>query len=221
MASSRCIKRKVAEIEDQFKQAAPKLTAWTSAEVLSSSEVPKLSQLHMTSTEVEAAGVSPYSYTDPSELPAKMKLLSSLPKLEEELDEMQGKWEANKKLKLAELHSPPRLEVVLALGAALAAVLSSVPQNVQFGVLASSVLVLGSWLGSSAVALTKQVQLLTELQFGLDLKIGELQKAQGWAYSALRKIEFSLVYREGNSVKLLLQIFDKLGYMEKRLSTTR
>ena len=40
MASTRQIKRKVEEIERQFKEAAPKLTAWTSAEVLSSSQVP-------------------------------------------------------------------------------------------------------------------------------------------------------------------------------------
>ena len=105
---------------------------------------------------------------------------------------------------------------MLACGAALAAVLSSVPQQVQLGVLASSVVVLGSWLGSCGAALSKQLQLLTELQVGLDLKLAEIQKSQGWAYTALRKIEFSLVYREGNTVKLLLQIFDKLGYCEKR-----
>ena len=70
MASTRQIKRKVEEIEQQFKEAVPKLTAWTSAEVLSSSQVPKLDQLQMSSSEAEDAGVSSYSYTDPSELPA-------------------------------------------------------------------------------------------------------------------------------------------------------
>ena len=59
MASNRQIKRKVAEIEDELKVAAPKLTAWTSAEVLSSSEVPKLDALNMTSSEIEKAGSAP------------------------------------------------------------------------------------------------------------------------------------------------------------------
>ncbi len=124
MASTRQIKRKVEEIEQQFKEAAPKLTAWTSAEVLSSSQVPKLDELHMSSSEVEEAGVSSYSYTDPSELPAKIKLLSSLPQLEQELNEVQNQWEVNKKLKLSELPSPPKFEFVVALAVALAAVLS-------------------------------------------------------------------------------------------------
>ena len=88
MAANRQIKRKVAEVEQEFKDSAPQLTAWTSAEVLSSSQVPKLEELHMTSSEVEEAGVSSYSYTDPSGLPAKIKLLSSLPQLEQELNEV-------------------------------------------------------------------------------------------------------------------------------------
>ena len=216
MAATRQIKRKIAELEEQFQQAAPKLAAWSSVQALSSSEVPKLEQLQMSGREIEEAGVSPYSFTDPSELPAKLKLLSTLPQLEQELNQVQVQWQHNKKIKLAELSSPWRFELVLACGAALAAVLSSVPQQVQLGVLASSVVVLGSWLGSCGAALSKQLQLLTELQFGLDLKLSEIQKSQGWAYTALRKVEFSLVYREGNTVKLLLQIFDKLGYCEKR-----
>ena len=207
MAATRQIKRKIAELEEQLVQAAPKLAAWSSVQALSSSEVPKLEQLQMSGREIEEAGVSPYSYTDPSEVPARLKLLSTLPQLEQELNQVQVQWE---------LSSPWRFELVLACGAALAAVLSSVPQQVQLGVLASSVVVLGSWLGSCGAALSKQLQLLTELQFGLDLKLAEIQKSQGWAYTALRKVEFSLVYREGNTVKLLLQIFDKLGYCEKR-----
>ena len=217
MASGRQIKRKVAEIEQQFKEAAPKLTAWTSAEVLSSSQVPKLDELHMTSSEVEEAGVSSYSYTDPSELPAKMKLLSSLPELEKEVNEIENQWEINKKIKLSELPSPPRFEFFVAFGVALAAVLSQVPQQVQLGVLASSAIVLGGWLGSCGAVVTKQLQLLTELQFSVDLKLAEVQKSLGWSFATLKKIEFSVTYREGNSIKLLLQIFDKLGYMEKRL----
>ena len=217
MASGRQIKRKVAEVEQQFKEAAPKLTAWTSAEVLSSSQVPKLDELHMTSSEVEEAGVSSYSYTDPSELPAKMKLLSSLPQLEQEVNEIENQWEINKKIKLSELPSPPRFEFFVAFGVALAAVLSQVPQQVQLGVLASSAIVLGGWLGSCGAVVTKQLQLLTELQFSVDLKLAEVQKSLGWSFATLKKIEFSVTYREGNSIKLLLQIFDKLGYMEKRL----
>ena len=217
MASGRQIKRKVAEVEQQFKEAAPKLTAWTSAEVLSSSQVPKLDELHMTSSEVEEAGVSSYSYTDPSELPAKMKLLSSLPELEKEVNEIENQWEINKKIKLSELPSPPRFEFFMAFGVALAAVLSQVPQQVQLGVLASSAIVLGGWLGSCGAVVTKQLQLLTELQFSVDLKLAEVQKSLGWSFATLKKIEFSVTYREGNSIKLLLQIFDKLGYMEKRL----
>ena len=217
MASGRQIKRKVAEVEEQFKEAAPKLTAWTSAEVLSSSQVPKLYELQMTSSEVEEAGVSSYSYTDPSELPAKMKLLSCLPELEKEVNEIENQWEINKKIKLSELPSPPRFEFFMAFGVALAAVLSQVPQQVQLGVLASSAIVLGGWLGSCGAVVTKQLQLLTELQFSVDLKLAEVQKSLGWSFATLKKIEFSVTYREGNSIKLLLQIFDKLGYMEKRL----
>ena len=217
MASGRQIKRKVAEIEQQFKEAAPKLTAWTSAEVLSSSQVPKLDELHMTSSEVEEAGVSSYSYTDPSELPAKLKLLSSLPQLEKEVNEIENQWEINKKIKLSELPSPPRFEFFVAFGVALAAVLSQVPQQVQLGVLASSAIVLGGWLGSCGAVVTKQLQLLTELQFSVDLKLAEVQKSLGWSFATLKKIEFSVTYRQGNSIKLFLQIFDKLGYMEKRL----
>jgi hypothetical protein len=219
--STRQIKRKVEEIEQQFKEAVPKLTAWTSAEVLSSSQVPKLDERHMSSSEVEEAGVSSYSYTDPSELPAKIKLLSSLPQLEQELNEVQNQWEVNKKLKLSELPSPPKFEFVVALAVALAAVLSQVPQQVQLGVLASSTVVLGSWLGSCAVGLTKQLQLLTELQFSVDLKLAEIQKSLGWSFATLKKIEFSVTYREGNQIKLLLQVFDKLGYCEKRLLVKR
>jgi hypothetical protein len=105
MASNRQIKRKIAEIEAELKAAAPKLTAWSSVDELSSSQVPKLEQLQMSSSEAEEAGVSSYSYTDPSELPAKIKLLSSLPKLEQELNEVQEQFEVSKKLKLSELPS--------------------------------------------------------------------------------------------------------------------
>ena len=217
MAANRQIKRKVAEVEQEFKDSAPQLTAWTSAEVLSSSQVPKLDELHMTTSEVEEAGVSSYSYTDPSELPAKIKLLSSLPQLEQELNEVQKQWEVNKKLKLSELPSPPKFEFVVALAVALAAVLSQVPQQVQLGILASSTVVLGSWLGSCAVALTKQLQLLTELQFSVDLKLAEIKKSLGWSFTTLKKIEFAVTFREGNCIKLLLQVFDKMGYVEKRL----
>jgi hypothetical protein len=218
MASTRQIKRKVEEIEQQFKEAAPKLTAWTSAEVLSSSQVPKLDELHMSSSEVEEAGVSSYSYTDPSELPAKIKLLSSLPKLEQELNEVQEQFEVNKKLKLSELPSPPRFEFVVAPGVALAAVLSQVPQQVQLGILASSAVVIGSLVGS---CVTRQLQLITDQQFSVQLKLAEIQKSLGWSFATLKKIEFSVTYREGNQIKLLLQVFDKLGYCEKRLLVKR
>jgi hypothetical protein len=39
----------------------------------------------------------------------------------------------------------------------------------------------------------------------------------GWSFATLKKIEFSVTYREGNAIKLLLQVFDKMGYVEKRL----
>jgi len=58
MASNRQIKRKIAEIEEELKAAAPKLTAWSSADELSCSQVPKLDQLQMSSSEAEEAGVS-------------------------------------------------------------------------------------------------------------------------------------------------------------------
>ena len=216
MASTRCIKRKIAEVQEQFQKEAPQLAAWSSVETLSSSEIPKLSQLQMSGSEIEEAGVSPYSYSDPSELPAKMKLLASLPELEKELNQVQLQFEQKNKMKMSELHSPWKLEFVLAFGALLAAGLSCVPQQVQFGVVASSVVVLASWLGSLGVALSQQLKVLTEVQLEQLLQMKELQLKMGWSYTCLRKVEFSLVYREGNVVKLLLQIFDKLGYVEKR-----
>ena len=218
MASNRQIKRKIAEIEDELKAVAPKLTAWSSVDELSSSQVPKLDQLQMSSSEAEEAGVSSYSYTDPSELPAKIKLLSSLPKLEQELNEVQEQFEVSKKLKLSQLPSPPRFEFVMAMGVALAAVLSQVPQQVQLGIIASSAVVIGSLVGS---CVTRQLQLLTDQQFSLQLKLAEIQKSLGWSFAALKKIEFSVTYREGNQIKLLLQVFDKLGYCEKRLLVKR
>ena len=97
MASTRCIKRKIAEVQEQFHKEAPQLAAWSSVDTLSSSEIAKLSQLQMSGSEIEEAGVSPYSYSDPSELPAKMKLLASLPELEKELNQVQLQFEQNKK----------------------------------------------------------------------------------------------------------------------------
>ncbi len=91
------------------------------------------------------------------------------------------------------------------------------PQQVQLGILASSTVVLGSWLGSCAVALTKQLQLLIELQFSVDLKLAEIKKSLGWSFATFKKIEFSVTFREGNAIKLLLQLFDKIGYVEKSL----
>ena len=61
MASNRQIKRKIAEIEAELKAAAPKLTAWSSVDELSSSQVPRLEQLQMSSSEAEEAGVSSYT----------------------------------------------------------------------------------------------------------------------------------------------------------------
>ena len=78
--------------------------------------------------------------------------------------------------------------------------------------------VLASWLGSWGVALSQQLKVLTEVQLEQLLQRKELQLKMGWSYTCLRKVEFSLVYREGNVVKLLLQIFDKLGYVEKRFT---
>ena len=72
-------------------------------------------------------------------------------------------------------------------------------------------------MGSCAVALTKQLQLLTELQFSVDLKLAEIKKSLGWSFTTLKKIEFAVTFREGNCIKLLLQVFDKMGYVEKRL----
>jgi len=119
------------------------------------------------------------------------------------------------KFKLSELPSPPKFEFAVALAVALAAVLSQVPQKVQLGILASSTIVLGSWLGSSAVALAKQLQLLIELQFSVDLKLAEIKKSLGWSFATLKKIEFSVTFREGNAIKLLLQLFDKMGSVEE------
>ena len=99
MAATRQIKRKLADIEEQLAQAAPKLAAWSSVLALSSSEVPKLEQLQMSGREIEEAGVSSYSYTDPSEVPARLKLLSTLPQLEQELNQVQVQWQHNKKIK--------------------------------------------------------------------------------------------------------------------------
>jgi hypothetical protein len=106
----------------------------------------------------------------------------------------------------------------MAMGVALAAVLSQVPQQVQLGILASSAVVIGSLVGS---CVARQLQLLTDQQFSVQLKLAEIQKSLGWSFAPLKKIEFSVTYREGNQIKLLLQVFDKLGYCEKRLLVER
>ena len=183
--ANRCIKRKIAELEKEFEQGAPKLTAWSSVEVLSSSQVQKLAQLKMTGNEMEEAGVSPYSFTDPSELPAKVKMLSTLPQLEKEIGQTKAECDQYKRVMLGELHLPWKMEFVLAVAAALAAVLSCLPQHIQLGVLVSFIIVLGSWFTSLGAALSKQLELLTELQFDLVLQMREVQKTQCWAFTQL------------------------------------
>ena len=97
---------------------------------------------------------------------------------------------------------------MVALGVALAAVLSQVPQQVQLGILASSAVVIGSLLGS---CVTRQLQVLTEQQFSVELKLAEIKKSLGWSFGTLKKIEFSVTYREGNQIKLLLQCSTSWG----------
>jgi ABC-type transport system involved in cytochrome c biogenesis permease component len=89
---------------------------------------------------------------------------------------------------------------------------------IALGILASSTVVIGSLVGS---CVTRQLQLLTDQQFSLQLKLAEIQKSLGWSFATLKKIEFSVTYREGYQIKLLLQAFDKLGYCEKRLLVKR
>jgi hypothetical protein len=215
--TDRCIKAKIAEIQEQFVQNAPKPAAWSSVQVLSSSQVKELKALQMSGDEMNKAGVSAYSFTDPSEVPANIKMLSTLPELEKELDKVQAEVSELKKCKLGQFQSQWKLEVAVSFAVVLAAVLSCCPQQVQLGVLVSFVLCLGSWCGTSARSISQQLQVMTELQIELLQHVRELKLQNGWSYSSLRKIEFSLVYREGNIVKLLLQMFDKLNYCEKRL----
>ncbi len=177
--------------------------------------------------------VSKGSFTDPSEDAFHFQELSSYRKLGDKFHAMEmqyadetRKFAGNKKqlpsaLKLLKF---VKIEFLVAVSIAVAGGLSMLKVEQ----------ILGVAVAAAAVATVLSFELVGELcQSSEDLKskmdevqvvlmqikreVGKLEMEMGWMYSSVKKIEFSTNAKEGNMVKLNLQVFDKLGYIEQRL----
>ncbi len=177
--------------------------------------------------------VSKGSYTDPSEDAFHFKELTSYRTFADKFHAMEMKFAdetrkfAGKEKKLVPAFSLlkyVRIEFLVAAAVAVAGGLSmlKVEQILGVAVAAAAVATVVSFelvgeLCQSSEDLKWKMDEVQVLLMQIKREVGKLEMEMGWMYSSVKKIEFTTNAKEGNMVKLNLQVFDKLGYIEQRL----
>ncbi len=215
----------------KLKAASPELVSWTQLEKLqsSTSELDKFDY-----GELDAANMSPGSFTDPGETAFQLKALMSYRGLEMKMKKKEVEFadDLKKKLdrpkveipevvKLAKMLKP---QIALAVAACIAAVASSlkveqiaVAALALMSLAALSQLQLQGELADSLCQMRKSLEVIEFDAAELKFLLKKMEMEFGWLYSSVRKLEFSNNARDGNVIRSQLALFDKMSYIEVRL----